>query len=321
VRTLGRRSRGGLAATAAALAVVGFGCAGREPPPREREAKAELSLSPPRAKVGEPVELAVSVEHPEGTEALFPPAGASLGGLEVVEAGEVASRALGPGWRETRRTLLLRGFRPGGYTVGPLEIRLEGEASREISTPKARLEVYSTAPEGASLDDLKDVKGPFELAPRPARWGAWVAVAVGVLAALAGAALAAKRLHARREERRRNPPPPPAHETALAELKKIRESGLLESGRAAEYTDKVSDVLRRYLQGRFDLPAPERTTEEFLDEVARAAVIDRARRRFLADYLARCDLVKFAAQDPGRRELEGIFDSSVRFVEETADGP
>jgi hypothetical protein len=321
VRVPGHRGRLPLAATATALAAICFGCAGRKPPPRAREAKAEISLSPPRAKVGEPVELAVSVEHPEGTEALFPPAGTELGGLEVVEAREVASRGLGPGWCETRRTLVLRGFRPGGYSVGPLEIRLDGEASLDLSTPKARLEIYSAAPEGASLDDLKDVRGPFELAPAPFRWGVWTAVAVGALGALAAAAVALQRLLRRREERRRSPPPPPPHETALAELREIRESGLLEEGRAAEYTDRVSDVLRRYLRGRFDLPAPERTTEEFLDEVARAAVIDRARRRFLADYLARCDLVKFAAQDPGRRELEGIFDSSVRFVEETADGP
>ena len=112
----------------------------------------------------------------------------------------------------------------------------------------------------------------------------------------------------------------PAHVEALRELEAIRGLGLLEEGRLAEFTDRVSDVLRRYVEARFDLPAPERTTEEFLDEIARAPVLDRERKRFLAEYLAQCDLVKFAAREPGRRELDGIYDSSVEFVEETAAG-
>ncbi len=55
-----------------------------------------------------------------------------------------------------------------------------------------------------------------------------------------------------------------------------------------------------------------------MDEMARAPVLESTRKRFLADYLAQCDLVKFAAREPGRRELDELYDSSVRFVEETA---
>jgi len=304
--------------------LVFAGCGGGEaPPPREFAPRVDMSLSTSKVKVGEPVELAFTIEHPAGTEVRFPAGDSGLGGLEVVDRSEVLTERLEPGVLVTERKIRLRGFRTGAYTLGPFEIRLiptDADAwakRRALNSPEARLEIYSGVAKGTTLDDLRDAVGPFELPPDPAGWGVVLGIPLAVLA-LAGAAFALRFALRRREERRRSPPPPPAHEVALAELREIRESGLLEEGRISEYTDRVSDVLRRYLEARFALPAPERTTEEFLDEVARAPVLDRTRKRFLADYLAQCDLVKFAAADPGRRELEGLFDSSVKFVEETA---
>ena len=309
----------------AIVAVLLAGCGAEEAPaPKEFAPRADVSLSASKVKVGEPVELKFTIEHPAGTEVRFPAGEPGLGGLEVVEWGGVATNRLEPGVLVTERRTTLRGFRTGAYTLGPFEIRLVptgGDAAakrRAVKTPEAKLEVYSRLATGSTLDGLRDSVGPLQLPPGPAGWGVVLGVGLVALALAGAAAFLLRFVLRRREDRRRSPPPPPAHEVALAELRRIRESGLLEEGRISEYTGQVSDVLRRYLLARFALPAPERTTEEFLDEIARAPVLDRARKRFLADYLARCDLVKFAAAEPGRRELEGLFESSVEFVEETA---
>jgi hypothetical protein len=354
-----------IAAFAAAAAMVA-GCGDDAPLTPRREARADLSLSTARAKVGEPVDILLVVEHAEGTDARFPPVealvgasgaevgasgdtadgasggssgSASGGGLEVVRAGDVRTRELETGWLLTERKVTVRGFRTGAYSLGGLDVRLvpkpatgaadsagapevaDGPSAsqpRSLKVPVARLEVYSMLAADSTLADLRGEAGPFEIEPEPARWGWALVVGFTVVAHIAMGAFALRRILRRREELRLHPPLPPPHETALAELARIRESGLLEEGRTAEYTDRVSDVLRRYLEERFAIPAPERTTEEFLDEVARAPVLDRERKRFLADYLAQCDLTKFAAARPGRRELDELFDSSVRFVEETA---
>ena len=306
------------------LLALAAGCGETRTPARKATQKADASLSAASVKVAEPVDLAVSVEHPEGTEALFPPVEAELGGLEIVRAGKVRSSRLGPGRRLTTRKLTLRGFRAGAYTVEPLEIRLVDEETREgagrLSTPLVRLEVRSVLTKKSTLEDLREVKGPFELPPEPFPWGAVVLGLLVVFALAAGAALLVARRSREVLAVKAGPPPPPAHLEALRELQAIRDLGLLEQGRVAEFTDRVSDVLRGYLEARFELPAPERTTEEFLDEIARAPVLDRDRKRFLADYLAQCDLVKFAAREPGRRELDELYDSSVLFVKETAAG-
>lgn len=313
-----------LAALLAAILGLAAGCGGERPKLRGKTPKAGASLSPASVKIAEPVELALSVEHPEGTEALFPPVEAELGGLEVARAGKVASKKIDPGWMLTERRLTLRGFRAGAYTIAPLEIRLVDEETREgagrLATPEVKLEVVSTLTGKSTLEDLREVKGPFELAPEPFGWGTAALVVFLVAAvAVAGVLLLARRARAQFAEKK-GPPPVPAHIEALRELAAIRGLRLLEEGRVAEFTDRVSDVLRWYLEARFELPAPERTTEEFMDEIARAPVLDRERKRFLADYLTRCDLVKFAAREPGRRELDDLYDSSVAFVEETASG-
>jgi len=334
-------------AFAACALVACAGCGEEAPVSGTREARADLALSTARAKVGEPVDVLLFIEHAEGTEALFPPAesllagpddssddtaeGLSSGGMEIVSAGAVRSRELEAGWLVTERKVTVRGFRTGAYSFGPLEVRLVPKAAPPpsdsgppapdalpLKTPVVRFEVYSMLSDESTLADLRGEAGPFEIEPEPARWGWVVALALMAMAGVAGGAFGLRRLARRREELRLHPPLPPPHETALAELARIRDSGLLEEGRTAEYTDRVSDVLRLYLEERFAIPAPDRTTEEFLDEVARAPVLDRERKRFLADYLAQCDLVKFAAAEPGRRELDELFGSSVRFVEETA---
>lgn len=79
----------------------------------------------------------------------------------------------------------------------------------------------------------------------------------------------------------------------------------------------VSQAIREYLEERFDLHAPERTTEEFLEELQTSPKLSLEQKRLLTDFLARCDLVKFARYAPSEDELKGLWDVAMRIVEET----
>ena len=80
----------------------------------------------------------------------------------------------------------------------------------------------------------------------------------------------------------------------------------------------VSDVLRGYVEERFELHAPERTTEEFMDELRSNHKLRFEHKALLEDFLSRCDLVKFARFEPTVPELEGLLESALRFIDETA---
>jgi hypothetical protein len=79
----------------------------------------------------------------------------------------------------------------------------------------------------------------------------------------------------------------------------------------------VSDTLRVYLEERFSIKAPERTTEEFLVELNETTILNLEQRARLAEFLERCDLVKFAKFEPAEDELRGLLDSAIKLIDET----
>jgi hypothetical protein len=109
----------------------------------------------------------------------------------------------------------------------------------------------------------------------------------------------------------------PPHEKARAKL--LEALSLLKQPRP--FCILVSDTIRVYLEERFNLRAPERTTEEFLEELQHSALLSYEQKRTLGEFLMGCDLVKFARYEPGEPELQGIYESALRLVEETQPPP
>ena len=57
------------------------------------------------------------------------------------------------------------------------------------------------------------------------------------------------------------------HEIALERLEKIKSANLPAQGKIKEYFAEISDIVRQYIERRFDIRAPEMTTEEFLQSL------------------------------------------------------
>ncbi len=156
--------------------------------------------------------------------------------------------------------------------------------------------------------DIRDVKPPIAI---PSWW-------TPVLWTVVVAALAAAAVYAwRRYRRQQNQPPPaiviPPYRRALERLRAALD--LIHN--PERFCVVLSDAVRVYLEERFDLHAPERTTEEFLAEIQASTLLSDLQQRLMGDFLTRCDLVKFARAEMGEPELRELFDVAVRLVEET----
>jgi len=92
--------------------------------------------------------------------------------------------------------------------------------------------------------------------------------------------------------------------------------GLVEKGEIERFFVILSAILREYIENRFLVRAPERTTEEFLEEAARDRALQGHRSR-LGEFLSLCDQVKFARYTPEESAIQGAFDVTKRFLEET----
>lgn len=106
--------------------------------------------------------------------------------------------------------------------------------------------------------------------------------------------------------------PPPPHVQALAALRGLE--SLMEPGREKEFVAEVSRIARVYIQGRFGLRAPHRSTEEFLWEAGQSRLLTLEHQELLTRFLMHCDLVKFARQNVVVDEMRELLESARGFV-------
>jgi hypothetical protein len=156
--------------------------------------------------------------------------------------------------------------------------------------------------------DIHDIKPPIEISNG---WE-WLWWTIGALLA-ATLLLLAWRYLLNRVTRASITPPVPAHIRAKQKL----EEALALIAQPKPFVIAVSDTARMYLEERFDFRAPERTTEEFLLELGSTDLLLAEQKESLGNFLASCDLVKFAKYEPRETELRGLHGSAVKLVEET----
>ncbi len=111
---------------------------------------------------------------------------------------------------------------------------------------------------------------------------------------------------------RKQQPARSARERALDALAAM-ESGL-ERNPPYQFSIAVSDVLRRYVLEQFDLPMTRQTSIEFLNAIAVARNFSEEEKHLLADFLDRCDLIKFARYEATAEDSRLLLDEARRFV-------
>jgi hypothetical protein len=116
-----------------------------------------------------------------------------------------------------------------------------------------------------------------------------------------------------RKKRDIPPAPIPAHVRARRRL----EQALAMLSEPKPFSFLVSGAIREYLEERFDFHAPDRTTEEFLYELQGTDLLTRDQKKSLEEFLASCDLIKFAKYEPTEMELRGLHAAALRLVNET----
>ncbi|MCP4455577.1 MAG: protein BatD [Planctomycetes bacterium] len=109
----------------------------------------------------------------------------------------------------------------------------------------------------------------------------------------------------------------PAHEIAYDRLRRLVAEDLIESGQIKAFYERISTILRHYIEDRFHLRAPEQTTEECLQELASSPALPDSDKQDLAGFLTHCDLVKFAKHEPTQDQIQTTFDLVKSFIEKT----
>jgi hypothetical protein len=226
-------------------------------------------------------------------------------------------RALGSGHFIWQQKFRLAPLKAGDLSLVlvPLRFRTTPDSDRWEEVAWRPIPVHvSTEVYRAEVSELHDITPPEELPPAPPRTMAlgWIASGLVLLLFVLNVWV----LYRRRRQESAVPP----SQWALRELQRVRLPAGSTEYELEEFYTQLSDVLRRYLDLRYHMPAPEQTTPEFLETMRRSPQLQPEQQAVLRDFLEQCDLVKFARAQPSREEWRKAAETAHAFVEQTAFG-
>ena len=185
-------------------------------------------------------------------------------------------------------------------------------APQEVLTDEVPIEIAPLPAEAANAQ-LRPAAG--ELDPEVGGIG-WLAL-LGIASALAvvgsGSVLGYRAWRDRRRiERQRS-----AYDEAVLRLRALEHEGPPDATAADAWFVALSGIVRDYLEQRYEIRAPELTTEEFLQVATARPELSAEHRGLLTSFLERCDRVKFAGYRPDADESLATLKAARGFVEDT----
>jgi hypothetical protein len=114
-------------------------------------------------------------------------------------------------------------------------------------------------------------------------------------------------------------PDVPAHVLARQRLSELEKKQLWQEGKHKQYQSEVTDIVRAYIEQRFNIPALEEITSEIVSDLALAGLDPSLVARSEA-VLRLADQTKFARYTPSPAEHEAALRYAYEFVDATAPG-
>ena len=176
--------------------------------------------------------------------------------------------------------------------------------SGSITIEAVPIEIISVA--GDTLNDMtiRDIKGSVDIMEK-SWWG--TAAGIGIVATLI--------LIATIRYRKRKIPARSPYEQAISALAALKVS----NAEVQQFYISLSDVLRRYIEGRFNIAATGQTTREFLNAAKQNPHLEHSDRTSLGSFLVAADLVKFALHEPSSEVTCDAIVQAELFIQETSE--
>lgn len=279
--------------------------------PANPEVQTEVFVEPALIHIGDIIHYHLIIRCDKEVKVELPDISNNLGGFSVKEFSPRLEK-LEKGQKVISQTFDLNTFVTGDYIIPPAILHYgRDKCDQSVTTAAVYARVDSLL--NRQETDIRDIAFPLS-GKRGQKWLIWT---LWIFLPLLGISLIAYLvyfLRKRREKLMEEALPP--WDAALEELEELIHSGILEQD-IKEYYYSLSDILRRYIEKRYGLMAPERTTEEFIQLMQTQGQFNREHRQLLQKFLLECDLVKFAKITPDKTETGKGTEMVRRFVDET----
>ena len=285
-----------------------------------QQIKATARLDSTNILIGDQIKLFLEIDYPESVTVEFPNVPDTLSefievlGKSKIDTIDLENSAL----IKQIRHYTITSFDSGSYRIAPkwFKINVNGIAD-SVATNGVTLNVYTMVID--TTRGLTDIKMPYAA---PLTLKEVTPYILGVI--LIGAILFLV-LYSIKRKKKNKPffsfpakPKEPPHIIALRELDRIKNEKIWQKDKTKQYYSEVTDVLRSYIEERFEIRAMEQTTDEILDSFRyRKDYLGEKSFTNLSQILSLADLVKFAKYKPLPDDDNLTLVNSYFFVNDT----
>lgn len=269
-----------------------------------------------RILIGDQVNILMELEQKAGDQYQFPVFKDTLvKNVEILSVSQPDTQRLDGDRLRLSQRLLVTSFDTGFYVIPPFYFpNLEGFDS--LKSEALPLEVLTL--EIDTTKGIADIKSPFEVPLTFMEILPYIVVALLLL----GIAYLVWNYYRKKKlqpvvEPIRLKPVEPAHIWALRNLDELAKEKLWQKGKVKLYHSRVSEILRSYIEFRFDIRAMEQTTREIFDSFEKTDLVSEDLLNTLHQSLELSDLVKFAKWNPLPDENEKTLEIAYEFVLKT----
>ncbi len=265
-------------------------------------------------RIGEPVFLDIRVNHPEGILVDFPFIKDTL--VDKIEVAEAfpADTTQNAGMLEIFKRYRLTSFDSGLYVIPPLKFHFHSDVwTDSIESNPLYLYVHTVQTDSS----IYDIRSPIHV---PVGFIEVFPYVVGGLVLLAIIGFLWWYLRRRKKNQplfRAAKPEDPAHIIAFRELRDLKEEKLWQQSEFKTYYSRLTEIIRRYMERRYEIQAMEMTSYDILESWKKSAEHREDLTGKLRSLLDLADLVKFAKQKPVASENEENMERAYEFVEQT----
>ena len=232
-----------------------------------------------------------------------------INGIEIISKSEIDTILNITNDKKTysfSQEYLITSWDSGAYYIAPIKL------NSNLSTEGLLLNVMSVSTDQNS--EIKDIKRPLEAEYEIKDFLIWIILLLTIILIvyLLKKYIFNKKEHVEKKIIKTIIPP---HIIALKELNNIEKKELWQSGKIKQYHSRISEILRKYMEHRFNFIALELTTDEILLNIKNT--ISREEYIELKQILQRADLAKFAKNKPNNQENKQSMELAKRFVDKT----
>ncbi|OFX42348.1 MAG: hypothetical protein A2046_11045 [Bacteroidetes bacterium GWA2_30_7] len=268
--------------------------------------------------IGDHFNMKITLSQPSNIKIDFPIFTDTIpNSVEILSASKIDT-VVTNGILNLKQNLVLTSFDSGPHEILPLDFVIHIDTITDTIRTRQMFYQVFTIPPDTAVQDIKDIKPPFEAPISFREYLPYILLGLGIIALIIAIWWYLKK-------RKKNEPitriiqkpKEPAHIIAFRELDELKEKKLWQQGKIKEYHTEVTEIIRKYIEFRFNVMALEQTSDEILSTFRNSNLCEAENLGLLNQMFSLADLVKFAKANPLPDEHDSSMRNAYSFVSNT----